>query len=126
MKVYHVGFIFPRRYLFLKKLDSSLFQWFKTTPSLDEEEETPCLGKTPAEAIFSAYANWKDAYFRPLHCGFRYSLPERDEVGCKAFFWEMAKSYSSLNGRYFDEELGHFCYVDFASQEALSIWRKLR
>jgi hypothetical protein len=47
-------------------------------------------------------------------------------VGCKAFFWEMAKSYASYNGRYLDEELGHLCYVDFASQEALSIWRKIR
>ncbi len=124
MNPYHVGTINPRQYLFLKKINPSLFQWFKTTSTFDQEEETPCSGKSPAEAIEAAHAKWDS--FRTLNCGFRYSLPERDEVGCNAFFWEMAKSYASFNGPYFDEELGHKCYVDFASQEALSIWRKLR
>lgn len=54
----------------------------------------------------------------------RYSLPVRDEVGTNAFFWQMAKSYASSNGHYFDEEAGHMCYVDFASEEALEIWRR--
>lgn len=126
MNVYHVGSIFPRRYLFLMKLDSSLFQWFKVNSSFEREEEALPLEETPAKAIFAAHKQWKKDYFRLLNCGFRYSLPVRDETGCNAFFWEMAKSYASSNGSYFDEELGHFCYVDFASQEALSIWRAIR
>lgn len=126
MNVYHVGSIFPRRYLFLMKLDSSLFQWFKVNSSFEREEEAIPSGETPAKAIFAAHKQWKNDHFRLLNCGFRYSLPVRDETGCNAFFWEMAKSYASPNGSYFDEELGHFCYVDFASQEALSIWRAIR
>lgn len=84
------------------------------------------MGETPAKAISAAYKIWEKEYFRLLHCGFRYSLPTRDETGCNAFFWEMAKSYDSPNGSYFDERLGHPCYVDFASEEALSIWRNVR
>lgn len=123
---FHIGCVYPKQYLFLKKLDDSTFQWFKVSSSFESEKGTPCMGETSSSAIKAAYKLWKDHYFRLLHCGFCYSLPERDEVGWNAFFWQMAKSYSSLNGHYFDEEVGHLCYVDFASQEALSIWRKIR
>lgn len=126
MNPYHVGKIFPSKYLFLKKMDSSLFQWFKLNHAFDKEEETSCVGKTAAEAIHAAYKLWKADHFSLVHCGFRYTLPERDQVGCKALFWEMVKSYTAFNGRFFHEEIGHLCYVDFASQEALSIWRKIR
>ncbi|MCH9627073.1 MAG: hypothetical protein S4CHLAM2_07070 [Chlamydiales bacterium] len=125
MTLYHVGSIYPKQYLFLNKLNSSEFQWVKALP-LSQEEPTPCKGSTAAKAIQSAYKLWGDHDFRLLHCGFRYTLPERDEVGCNAFFWQMAQSYASASGRYFDEETGHLCYVDFASQEALELWRKIR
>jgi len=126
MNPYHIGSIYPKQYLFLKKNDSSGFQWFKTTPTFDQEEATSCVAETPSLAIQAANKLWKEDFFRLLHCGFRYSLPERDEVGCNAFYWEMAKSYASFNGQYFDDDVGHLCYVDFASQEALAIWRKLQ
>ena len=126
MTVIHVAAIYPNQYLFLKKADDSLYQWFKPNLVLDEEEKTLVVGSTVSRALAEGYKAWQESYFRLLHCGFRYSLPERDEVGSNALFWQMALSYNSPNGRYFDEEVGHLCYVDFASQEALGIWRKIR
>lgn len=121
MDYYHVGLIYPHQHLFLKKIDPGHFQWFQITNVLNHESATDCIAKTAALAIQDAYKKWGNQFFRLLHCGFCYSLPERDEVGCNAFFWQMAKSYASSNGRYFDEERGHLCYVDFASQEALAL-----
>lgn len=122
---YHVATIYPKQYLFLQRSDSS-FHWLKMNPSFDEGIETPCQGETLARAIQAAYKMWQADFFTLLNCGFRYSLPVRDQTGCSAFFWQMAKSYSTPNGHYFDEEAGHLCFVDFASTEALAIWRKIR
>ncbi len=126
MNPYHVGLIYPKQYLFLNKLNSSEFQWVKAFFPSNRTEPTPCKGATASEAIRAANRLWSAHYFRLLHCGFRYALPERDEVGCNALFWQMAQSYAASNGRYFDPDVGHLCYVDFASQEALEIWRQIQ
>lgn len=78
------------------------------------------------DAVEQARGRWKNDFFALLHCGFRYTLPTRDETGTNAHFRQMAQSYSAPNGHYFDEEVGHMCFVDFASQEALEVWRKIR
>lgn len=122
----HVAAINQKHYLFLRKLEDTNFQWFKTNSPFKTEIETPVVSNSIALAISEGYKYWKNNAFRLIHCGFRYTLPERDEVGSNALFLQMAFSYNSFNGRYFDEELGHLCYVDFASQEALEIWRKIR
>jgi hypothetical protein len=122
----HVALIQPKSYLFLRKRENGYFQWFQVNHSFDKEEETPVGGTSCVQAIAAGHKAWKESSFRPLHCGFCYTLPERDEVGMNALFCQMALSYNSPNGRYFDEQVGHFCYVDFASQEALEIWRKIR
>ena len=83
-------------------------------------------GSSIIEAIRDGHKRLQKSYFRLLHCGFRYTLPERDVVGSNALFWQMALSYNSPNGRYFDDEVSHLCYVDFASQEALQLWKTLR
>lgn len=101
-------------YLFLRKQGDNHFVWY-------EEEETGIVGSTISEAIQNARRNWSAYSFRTVNCGFRYTLPERDEHGCNALFCQMAESYRSSNGVYFDEELGHNCFVSFASQEALSL-----
>lgn len=124
----HAARIKPARhplYLFLKEAEPGCLQWFQTNRSFDKEEATTCKAATIPLAIAAASRFWHHEAFHLLHCGFRYTLPERDEVGCNAFFWQMAKSYSVPNGRYFDPEVGHLCYVDLASQEALSIWRTI-
>lgn len=126
MDLYHVASLSPTRYLFLNKIETTTFQWFEVSHATNQQKPTSITSNSPAEAIRAAYKKWDHSFFRLLHCGFCYTLPERDEVGCNAFFWQMAKSYANSNGRYFDEERGHLCYVDFASQEALALWRKLR
>jgi len=122
----HIAQLESKGILFLNELKSSEFQWFKMNSLLDKAEDTPVIAPSIAEAIQQGYKTWKEEHFRLVHCGFRYLLPERDEVGTNALFWQMALSYNTSNGQYFDKEVGHTCYVDFASQEALEIWRKIR
>lgn len=121
----HAACIENRRYLFLRKVDMH-YQWFSFNAGMNYETATDLKAAALGRVISSAYQYWKEAHFRLLHCGFRYMLPTRDETGSNALFYQMALSYNSPNGQYFDEELGHLCYVDFASQEALEIWRKIR
>lgn len=122
----HAAAIRQKEYLFLRKVQDNLFQWFLVTPSFQKEEETAFIAETLPLALSQGGKVWKEDSFRLLHCGFRYNLPDRDLVGVNALFWQMVKSYNSFNGHYFDEEVGHMCYVDFASQEALELWRKIR
>ena len=88
--------------------------------------EAGCSGTSLEEAIAAAKRHFANDFFSLLHCGFRYTLPIRDETGINANFRQMVLSYSSPNGRYFDDEVGHLCFVDFASQEALNLWKKIR
>jgi len=107
------------RYLFLKKTGPETYQWF------DEEQSTDVKGITPEEAIRLARRHWSFDTLRFLDCGKRFTLPERDEHGGNALFHQMAESYRSFNGIYYDEELGHSCQVREASQEALELMDRL-
>lgn len=113
------------RLLLLRKEDAVRYAWYEEhAPS--KESATPLFAPTAEEAIRGAYLNWKENFFRTINCGFRYSLPERDEHGNNALFHEMVASYSSMNGIYFDEDLGHNCFVNFASDEAKKLWKELQ
>jgi len=112
-------------YLFLRKVDSKGFVWFEVNRAF-EEKETDCVAAEIPLAFTEARKKWHTDYFKLLHCGFRYSLPVRDEVGCNALFWEMVSSYSAPNGQFLDSASGQFYYVDNASDEALTLWRNLR
>jgi hypothetical protein len=129
-KLIHIGRIQSTEgplYLFLRQSASEHFIWFKETSSGNaEEEETEIFGTTINQALSAARQYWRHASFRTVNCGFRYSLPERDEHGCNALFHQMAASYSSSNGVYFDEDLGHNCIIHFASQEAWTLWQDLK
>ena len=123
-KLIHVGRIqaFPEpEYLFLRQKNNHEYQWFR-----QNEEEASLSSISVAEAIQKARKQWKMHDFRTVNCGFRYTLPERDEHGCNALFCQMVASYSSPNGIYFDEELGHNCFVNFASLEARTLMAKLK
>jgi hypothetical protein len=126
-KLIHVAEIHRHKekkcYLFLRQLDLYRYVWFL---ALTQEIETPIWGATSEEAIAAAHKNWKQDFFRPLSCGFRYTLPERDEVGNHALFYQMIASYSSPNGVYFEEELGSNCIVQNASLEARNLWKYLQ
>jgi hypothetical protein len=126
-KLVHVGRIFSKggeiRYLYLKQIDPLRFTWFE--PFGEGETETPVSAETIGEAILQARKHWKLQYFRTVNCGFRYTLPERDEHGYNAMYYQMAASYASPNGVYFDEDSGNNCFVNFASQEAIALWKKI-
>ncbi len=107
-------------YLLLRQEASNHLAWF------ENHVASPISGITLAEAIAKGRKHWQAQGFSTLGCGFRYTLPERDEHGCNALFHQMIASYSSSNGVYFDEELGHNCFVNYASLEARNLWEQLK
>lgn len=120
----HVGICFRKgigsHHLYLRKIDPHTFQWFHG------EKETSVSANNIEEAIRLANREWKINDFRLLNCGFRYTLPERDEHGINALFHQMVASYSSSNGIYYDSALGANCIVQNASLEARNLWNKLK
>lgn len=111
--------------LLLRRDDPVRYAWYEEFEA-GKERETSIFAPTAEEAIRQAYLNWKNHLFRTINCGFRYSLPERDEHGNNALFHQMIASYSSMNGIYFDDDLGHNCFVNFASDEAKKLWKELQ
>jgi hypothetical protein len=123
-KLMHIAKIFSDAgsysYLLLKQLNPHLYSWFSLNKN-NEEIETSVSGSTVEEAIQKARIHWRKDSFKTIQCGFRYTLPERDEHGMNAYFHQMEASYRSMNGVYFDEELGHNCFVQNASEEAKNL-----
>ena len=121
--ILHIARIQPKNrdivYLFLCKNGEKGFRWF-----LKNQVETPIATQSLEEAITLASKHWKEMHFRTVFCGTLFSLLYRDSVGKNALFWQMVLSYESPNGQYFDPKMGCKAFVDFASDEALSIWRK--
>ncbi|MBA2369252.1 MAG: hypothetical protein H0V82_09550 [Candidatus Protochlamydia sp.] len=111
-------------YLILKRPDSFQHVWF-TLSKAGEEKATSVWGGTPQEAIQAARKIWREGPFQTINCGFRYTLPERDQHGANALFCQMAASYSSPTGVYFEEELGANCIVQNASLEARDLYKRL-
>lgn len=131
MKLIHVGFINrPRQgksILYLRMTSDQLYSWFEEkVDSSGQEIELPIKSPTIEDAMRLAHREFRPFAFRTLICGFRYSLPERDEHGINALFTQMAASYSSPGGVYFDEEVGHNCFVQNSSLEALQLFRRLK
>lgn len=125
-KLIHVALLKYQKptYLFLRSKDQHTYVWFSDKG--EDEEETSVSAPTLYEAMEKANRHWRLEPFRMLNCGFRYTLPERDEHGINALFHQMASSYDSMNGIYFDPGEGNNCFVNFASQEAIALWRKLK
>jgi hypothetical protein len=128
-KLIHIGRMLGRnghfQYVFLRKTGPHSFVWFEEAEN-GKETESSVAALNPEEAMRLAVRHWKDLYFNTLMCGFRYNLPERDEHGINALFHQMVASYSSMNGVYYDEELGNNCYVQNASEEAYQLWQRLK
>jgi hypothetical protein len=123
-KIMHVGRLQDGTYLLLRKEGPDNFTWWMDNGTT--EQETGVGAKTVEEAIRIANNKWENQSFRTVICGFRYTLPERDEHGMNALFHQMVSSYSNSMGTYHDEDLGHACYVQAASDEALRLWKKLK
>jgi hypothetical protein len=111
-------------YLFLRKTADFSFTWFEDQSQT--EKETLVTANTIEEALRLAAREWKKNSFRNVNCGFRYTLPERDEHGINALFHQMVSSYSSMNGIYYDDELGNNCFVQNASTQARDLWQRLK
>lgn len=128
-KLIHIAFTFEQQKgwltLYLRKVNDVEYRWFRQE-SGSEEVATDIAADTPREAIRLARRDWKPYAFRTLMCGYRFTLPERDEIGSDALFHHMVASYSVSNGVYFDEELGHQCIVREISQQAHDLWKKLK
>lgn len=128
-KVIHAAIIHSRGLrrvnLFLREIGPTHYTWFMEKEG-DVEEETSVSAPTIEEALYAARLFWKKDSFRTLHCGFRYTLPERDEHGNNALFCQMVSSYDNSGRVYFDQELGNNCLVIHASEEALSLWHRLQ
>lgn len=128
-KLIHVGqFLLPKegkKLLLLRQKDPTYYAWYQREQD-GSETETDIGGPNTEEALRLAHKNWKIYFFQTIICGFRYTLPERDEVGSNALFHHMVASYSTSNGIYFDQDLGHNCFVQGASQEALNLWHQLK
>jgi hypothetical protein len=119
----HIGFIQTHKgkeTLYLRMVAPYRFVWFL------DEKETSVVGGNSEEAILLARKFWAKDYFRTLHCGFRYTLPERDEHGVNALYSQMAASYASMNGIYFDPDLSCNCFVQSASNEARTLMKHLQ
>ena len=113
------------RYLLLRQCGDQQFCWFEFHGK-DEDQETGVAAQTIDDALRIARPHWQGHAFRMVNCGFRYTLPERDEVGLNALFHQMASSYATSNGVYFDADLGNNCFVNFASEEARNLWKTLK
>lgn len=128
-KLIHIGFITIKqkgsRRLFLRKISPLQYHWFEEDGN-ENEVPTAISAVNIEEAIRLGRSEWRGQSFRMLNCGFRYTLPERDEHGMNALFFQMAASYSSSNGIYFDDELGHNCFIQAASIEARNLWKTLQ
>lgn len=113
-------------YLYLRKNEHNHFIWHEEQENDQKESETPLSAQSVEEAMRLAPRHWRNCSWHPIHCGFRYTLPERDEHGINAFFHQMAASCNSSNGIYYDAELGNNCFVQNASEEAITLWQKLK
>lgn len=112
-------------YFFLRQIGPHEFLWMDEQAD-GSEVATDISADSCEEAIRLANQKLKMAGFRMLNCGFRYTLPERDEHGINALFHQMIASYSSSNGTYFDGDLGNNCFINFASREARDLWKRLQ
>ncbi|MDP1835869.1 MAG: hypothetical protein Q8K75_08080 [Chlamydiales bacterium] len=126
-KLIHIGMYFVKGHwknLFLRKMEDSTYAWFEEAHETDELP-TNVSAENPEEALRLAHRQWRSSSFRTLRCGYRFTLPERDEIGTNALFHQMVASYATGNGVYFDDELGHQCIVREISQQAFEMWKRL-
>ncbi len=119
-EIIHIGRI-SKQFLYLKKLSEDRYGWFHEGSDARSPE---VVGVNIEEAIRLAKQHWKKDSFYLLPCGYRFTLPERDEHGMNALFCQAVKSLHSINGIYYDEDLGHNCIVNQIPLETQALIRK--
>lgn len=113
-----------RKWLFLRQLEPAKYRWFLKEEG--KEKATEIEAKDPLEAIRLARRHFAKQLFSPLLCGYNFTLPERDEHGNNALFYQMVKSVNSPTGIYFDEKLGHNCIVHQIPTKARRLYEELK
>ena len=108
--------------LFLREVDRK-YHWF--LEKRGEEEKTALGADKMEEAIQLAYREWGRLEFRFLGCGYRFTLPERDEHGDPASFYQMVKALQSSSYTYMDEDLGHLCVIKQIPSFARELYHRL-
>lgn len=94
-----------KKWLTLHKEEDGLFRWYLDNMPTD-------IANTSAEAsVKEARKRYREEHLKIHSCGNKFTLPERDEHGTPANFQEMVKSLRSMNGVFFDDQLGHNCIV---------------
>ncbi len=114
-----------KNYFFLRQRTPILYEWVKTDNE-SNEEGTEVFGLNIEEAVRKANRAFKHLGFKSLDCGYLYTLPERDEHGINAYFFQMKESYRASNGVYFDKISGNNCLVQSASLQALNLMQQLK
>lgn len=112
------------KYLFLRRLDKDHLAWF-----LEDERgelKTSLEARSLDDAMRIARKAWKNDSFNTIGCGYKFTLPERDEHGNNAFWRDMCLSLNSFNGVYYDEELGHNCIVNQIPLNSRLLYEKLK
>jgi hypothetical protein len=100
--------------LTLHKDADGLFRWYL------DNVPTDIASAKAEDAVKQARKRYKEEHFRIHSCGNKFTLPERDEHGTPANYQEMMKSLRSMNGVFFDDQLGHNCIVREIPQVMLS------
>lgn len=127
-KLIHIAKIYTGSkpaYLYLRQINPNDYGWFEEKgPSA--ETDTGVRGASVEEAMRLAERHWKLQSFNPISCGFKFTLPERDEHGYNALFYEMAAALNTMNGVYPDEELGHLCQIKQIPRESRDFYKILK
>jgi len=127
-KLIHIAKIYTGRgrgTLYLRQNEAGKYRWYQVDPQ-GNERETDVESFNIEEAMRLGSRAWKEDNFQTLGCGYRFTLPERDEHGMNALFYQMAAALQTSNGVYFDEDLGHHCSVKQIPSEAYDLWSKLK
>jgi hypothetical protein len=127
-RLIHIARIYPREgggTLYLRQKEPNLFLWYQEDAQ-GNERETSVAAPTIEEALRLGARQWREDYFQTLGCGYRFTLPERDEHGMNALFCQMSAALQTMNGVYFDEDLGHHCSVKQIPSAAYELWIKLK
>lgn len=120
----HIAEIMPAQFLYLRKVNDKHYVWF--LEDQEKECETEIAAPNIEEAIRLAKKNWQNSAFKLIPSGFRFSLPERDEHGTNALFYQAIRSLNSMTGIYFDEEVGHNCIVHQIPLRIRELYAKLK
>ena len=116
MKLIHVAQS-DKGWMFLQETSPGHYQWFQG------DEPTEIQAPSIQEAIRLGWKAFASQNFEPLLCGYKYTLPERDEHGAPTLFSDMVQSLNTPTGQYFDPASGHNYIVQNIPTRARELYK---